>query len=119
MKTEKEIFPNKFRGQKQIKFINILNEKDESNYHIYFNDNTIEILRTFFISEDKVLKIKIILDYKFKSFHHLYEKCSANEKINFILFYRIDIMDICYMFSIGSKLKEFISKYIKSLIFFF
>ena len=66
MKAEIEIFPNKYRGKRQIKFINISNEKDESNYHIYFNDNTIEIKRTFFTSEDKVSKIKIILVYEFK-----------------------------------------------------
>ena len=53
------------------KFINI-NENDENDklyYHIYFNDNKEEIKNKYEIDEeDKVTKIKIIIDYQVKSF---------------------------------------------------
>ena len=46
------------------KFINI-NEKYKLYYHIYFNDNKEEIKNKYEIEEeDKVTKIKIIIDYQ-------------------------------------------------------
>ena len=65
---EIEIIPKK--GE-YGKFINI-NENDELYYHIYFNDNKEEIKNKYEIKEeDKVTKIKIIIDYQVKSFYNL------------------------------------------------
>ena len=60
---EIEIIPKK---DKYGKFINI-NENDKLYYHIYFNDNKKEIKNKYEIyEEDKVKKIKIIIDYQVK-----------------------------------------------------
>ena len=57
---EIEIIPTK---DKYGRFINI-NENDKLYYHIYFNDNKEEIKNKYGIKEeDKVTKIKIIIDY--------------------------------------------------------
>ena len=62
---EIEIIPTK---DKYGRFINI-NENDKLYYHIYFNDNKEEIKNKYYIEEeDKVTKIKIIIDYQVKSF---------------------------------------------------
>ena len=66
---EIEIIPTK---DKYGKFINI-NENDKLYYHIYFNDNKEEIKNKYEIDEqDKVKKIKIIIDYQAKSFYKLF-----------------------------------------------
>ena len=46
------------------KFIDLPKEKGESNYHIYFNDDKEEIKRKELYKNDKVNKIKVILNYK-------------------------------------------------------
>ena len=61
--TEIEIIPIKY---KYGKFINV--SDDESHYHIYFNNSKEEIKRNNITQEDKVKKIKIIIDYPVKSF---------------------------------------------------
>ena len=58
-----------------IRIINI-NEDKASYYHIYFNDNNEEIKNKYKINEeDKVTKIKIIIDYQVKSFNGLFCGC--------------------------------------------
>ena len=100
---EIEIIPKK---GKYGKFINI-NENDELYYHIYFNDNKEEIKNKYKINEeDKVTKIKIIIDYQVKSFKKLFFECECIESINFKKFYRNNITDMSYMFSKCSSLKE-------------
>ena len=83
-----EIIPTK---GKYDKFINI-NENDENDklyYHIYVNDNKEEIKNKYEIEEeDKVTKIKIIIDYQVKSFKDLFSWCKCIESINFKKFYR-------------------------------
>ena len=65
------------------KFINI-KENNELYYHIYFNDNKEEIKNKYKIDEqDKVTKIKIIIDYQVKSFKELFYWCKCIESINF------------------------------------
>ena len=77
---EIEIIPTK---GKYGRFINI-NENDELYYHIYFNDNKEEIKNKYEINEeDKVTKIKIIIDYQVKSLKKLFEYCRCIESINF------------------------------------
>ena len=56
------------------RFINI-NEDDKLYYHIYFNGNKEEIKNKYEIEEeDKVTKIKIIIDYQVKSFKELFKE---------------------------------------------
>ena len=100
---EIEIIPTK---GKYGKFINI-KENDELYYHIYFNDNNEEIKNKYEIKEeDKVTKIKIIIDYQIKSFNSLFKWCECIESINFKKFYRNNITDMSFMFSRCSSLKE-------------
>ncbi len=73
------------------KFINI-NKNDKLYYHIYFNDNKEEIKNKYDIKEeDKVAKIKIIIDYQVKSFKNLFSDCYCIESINFKKFYRNNV----------------------------
>ena len=113
---EIEIIPIK---DKYGKFINI-KENDELYYHIYFNDNKEEIKNKYKIytedgmikheyyidEEDKVTKIKIIIDYQVKSFKELFNWCECIESINFKKFYRNNITDMSCMFAGCSSLKE-------------
>ena len=85
---EIEIIPRK---KKYGKFINI-NENDKLYYHIYFNDNKEEIKNKYEIDEqDKVKKIKIIIDYQVKSFKGLFFLCECIESIKFKKFYRNNV----------------------------
>ena len=95
-KIEIEIIPKK--GE-YGKFINI-NKNDKLYYHIYFNDNKEEIKNRYKIDEeDKVKKIKIIIDYQVKSFKELFYECKCIESINFKRFYRNNITDMSFMFA--------------------
>ena len=100
---EIEIIPRK---KKYGRFIKI-NENDKLYYHIYFNDNKEEIKNKYEIDEeDKVIKIKIIIDYQVKSFKSLFLCCYCIEFINFKKFYRNNITDMSDMFRGCSLLKE-------------
>ena len=100
---EIEIIPTK---REYGKFINI-NKKDKIYYHIYFNDNKKEIKNKYEINQkNKVIKIKIIIDYQVKSFNGLFYKCDCIESINFKKFYRNNITDMSFMFWGCSSLKE-------------
>ena len=82
---EIEIIPTK---DEYGRFVNI-NKNDKLYYHIYFNDNKKEIKNKYEIDEqDKVKKIKIIIDYQVKSFKELFSRCYCIESINFKKFYR-------------------------------
>ena len=86
------------------KFINI-KDNDELFYHIYFNDNKEEIKNKYktyiedgmikheyyIDEEDKVTKIKIIIDHQVKSFKSLFSGCYSIESINFKKFYRNNV----------------------------
>ena len=94
-------------NDKYGRFINIINENDELYYHIYFNDNKKEIKNKYEINEeDKVAKIKIIINYQVKSLKKLFEYCRCIESINFKKFYRDNITDMSWMFCNCSSLKE-------------
>jgi len=105
LKIEIEIIPKKNRAKKPINFINVSNEK-RSSYHIYFNDSTIETKRTDLTRNDDVSKIKIILDYEFKSFKGLFSDCKNCEKIIFKKINRRDIKDMSNMFKYCNSLRE-------------
>ena len=81
---EIEIIPAK---GKYGRFIYI-NKNDKLYYHIYFNDNNEEIKNKYEIKEeDKVTKIKIIIDYQIKSFNSLFKWCYCIESINFMFIF--------------------------------
>ena len=112
---ELEIIPKK---GKYGKFINI-DENDKLYYHIYFDDNKEEIKNKYSFwkednvskheyhtnEEDKVTKIKIIIDYQVKSFKSLFSGCCSVESINFKKFYRNNITNMSHMFFQCSSLK--------------
>ena len=84
------------------KFIN-LNKK---SVLIYFNDNNEEIKTKAITTDNRVEKIKIILNHKIKSLSKLFYCCDCIKKINFIKFKRDDIKDMSHMFHKCSSLKE-------------
>ena len=102
LKIEIEIIPEK---DEQGDFINI-SKKNESNFHIYFNDNEKEIKIKTIDKKDKVNKIKIIIDYKIMSLSNLFRFCHCIKKVNFIKFNREDITNMSNMFHGCYSLKE-------------
>ena len=87
-------------------FINISKQEYEPYFHIYFNDNPNRIRRYYFNKKDKVIKIRIIIDYSVKSFNELFYNCSSIESINFINFERNNIINMSRLFCGCSSLKE-------------
>ena len=104
-KIELEIIPSLDFFDKNI-FINIPEGKEKKYYHIYFNDNKEEAKRNYFISNEKVTKIKIIIDYQITSFYALFRNCKNIISISFKKFNRKNITDMSYMFSGCSSLKK-------------
>ena len=86
-----------------IKFINIP-KKDESYYHIFFNEK--ESKKNYLTKDDNISKVKIIIDSNIKSLNNLFQTCSYINKISFIKFNRKDINDMSCMFDDCSSLKE-------------
>jgi len=86
-------------------FINI-NEENEKYYHIYFNNNKQEIKRNYLNENEKVEKLKIIIDYQVKSLKELFNNCGCIECIYFKKFYRNNINDMRLMFFGCFSLKE-------------
>ena len=100
---EIEIKPMK---NKYGRFINIKDE-DEEYYHIYYNDNKREQIKSTSLNKnDKVLKINIIIDHQVKSFYDLFKNCKCIKSIYFKKFYRNNITNMSYMFYECSSLKK-------------
>ena len=100
-KTEIEIIPPEFPNDK---FINIDNEIDKKYFHIYFNEDK-EETNMFYIPQENVKKIKIIIDYQIKSYHNLFKNCSIGS-INFKKFNGNHITNMSDMFYGCLSLKE-------------
>ena len=105
-KIEIEIFPDQY---KHGKFINIANKKNESYFHIYFNDQkeeakTKRINRWEYFGNET--KIRIVIDHKIKSLFQLFKGCKCIKKINFIKFNRNDIKNFSQMFEGCLSLEE-------------
>ena len=98
-KIEIEIIPKK---NEFGKFVNIFNK----SINIYFNDDNEEIKKNQIAKDDKVTKIKIIINHKIKSLSKLFQDCQCIQIINFIKFKRNIITNISNMFSFCSSLKE-------------
>ena len=99
---ELEIIPNQ---NKYGTFIRI-DEEDKKYFYIYFNDNKKEIKKTEINKDDKISKIKIIIDYQIKSFNYLFYNCDCIESIKFKKFYRNNLTNMSHMFSECSLLKN-------------
>ena len=100
---ELEIIPMK---DKYGKFINI-KEEDKEYYHIYFNDNKEnEIKSTSIKKNHNIAKINIIIDYQNESLSNLFDNCRCIESINFKKFYRNNITNMSYMFNVCISLKR-------------
>ena len=98
---EIEIIPN---NERISKFINIVDKIDY--YHIYFNDDKTEIKIKELKEDEKVSKIKVILDYQIKSFKGLFSFCQDIKSINFKKFYRNNITNMNQMFYKCDSLQE-------------
>ena len=91
-------------GEKN-KFINIP-EEDKEYYHIYFDNSNEEIKRNYLDFDEKVEKIKIIIDHQVKSLKGLFFRSKRVGSINFKRFYRTNITDMSFMFGHCSLLNE-------------
>ena len=96
-----------WEGKKYLpfNFINV-NKEDEPYFHFYFDDNEKEIKKHTLKDEDKVNKIKVIIDHEVKSLKKLFYLCYNNKKITFKKFYRNNIKDMSYMFGESQGLIE-------------
>ena len=75
---------------------------DKNYCHVYFNDDSEEIKRNYFTSEDKVQKIKIVLDYRIQSLNGIFRLWKSIKKVNFINFKRNNITHLNYLFKESS-----------------
>ena len=87
------------------KFINI-RKGLEPYFKIYFNNNTQERKEKKVNENDKVERIKIIIDHQNNAFDGLFKNCKCIQKINFIKFNRNDINNMSSMFFECSSLEE-------------
>ena len=93
-----DLYPKKelSKGQNHS-FINIgFNERQY--FHIFFDDNKIEENRCYITENDKINKIRVIIESKIKSFSGLFIYCYCLEKINFIKCDKNDIQNLYNMF---------------------
>ena len=86
-------------------FINI-DKKDKFDYHIYFNNNKEKIKKTYFTIEDKVEKIKILINHEVKSFIKIFHNYNSIKSISFKKFNRNNINNMSYMFYGCESLQE-------------
>jgi len=100
---ELEIIPKKYSYGPFINF----EEDGKEHYHIYFNDNKENEIKSNAINDNEnISKISIIIDYQIESFSNLFNKSECIESINFNKFYRNNIADMSGMFCGCSSLKE-------------
>ena len=99
---EIEIIPAK---ERYGTFVNVIHGF-ESFYHIYFNDSKEEVQKYYFTENDKLEKIKIIIDHEVVTFFSLFQDCSCIQSIYFRKFYRKNISNMSRMFWNCSSLKE-------------
>ena len=88
------------------KFMNYEKTFPESNYHIFFNDNNVEVKRNNITYNDNVNKITIQIDYDVYSLCGLFKDCECIKKIKFKTFYKKGIVDMSEMFSGCLNLEE-------------
>ena len=111
---EIEIIPDKNQINNNNKFINIMDERDKSFYHIYFNNENVEIKRNYFTINEDVSKIKVLIDMEVKSIEALFYECYSIKEIKFIKFNRTDFNNYQYMFYYCLNLKNIDIKKLKT-----
>ena len=89
-----------------LDFINIRKKEEMAYYHIYFNNSKKEIKREYTNKDDKVKKIKIIIDYPVKSFENLFLYCLWIKSISFKKFKRNNINNMANMFCKCPRLEK-------------
>ena len=94
----------KLENQREF-IINILNKKDQINYHIFLNDDKEELKRIYITKTDIAKKAKIIIEPEVNSFAQLFKNCCINT-INFIKCNRNNIYDMNSMFCDCASLEE-------------
>ena len=88
------------------KFLNI-NDINNKYYHVYFNNNKEEIKRNHINNDEQIKIIKIIIDFKVKSFKELFKDSECVESINFNKFHRNNIDNMSSMFE-GCHVLEYL-----------
>ena len=78
-------------------FINLEN-KNKYFFHIFFGDSDVETERNYIDSDDKISKIKIIIDIEIDSLDKLFKNCKCIKEINFKQFNRKNIYDVSEIF---------------------
>ena len=79
-----DLYPkNELIKDQQYNFINI-NDNERRYFHIFFDENKKEENRCYITGNDKINKIRVIIESKIKSFSGLFIYCNCLEKINFI-----------------------------------
>ena len=81
-------------------------DKDKIYYHIYFDNNKEETIGEYLSKEEKIEKIKIIIDYPVESLSKLFSGCAYIESINFKKFSRNNITNMSKMFLKCFSIKE-------------
>ena len=94
-KIEIEIFPMEEEDGRFIK----IPDNCKKYFHIFFDDNREETEKYDINENDKISKIKIIIDYKVITLSQLFFYCQCIEKINFIKFNNYEITKMDGLFS--------------------
>ena len=104
---EIEITLKQFEDDYERKKMYFINKELESKfYHIFFDNDNIEQKRNYLYSNEKIEKIKVILDLEIKSFKELFNDCEYIKSIKFIKFNRSDITDMSSLFYNCTNLTE-------------
>ena len=79
-------------------FINITDNDYFPFFHIYFDNDKEEKERIYLNNQDKVNKIKVVIDKDVKSFYKLFYQINSIKSIKFTQFCRRNITNMSYMF---------------------
>ena len=108
---EIELIPINQLKNKKNNFIcnnsnNLFMRQNLSFYHFFFDSNKSETKKDFITKDEKVNKIKIVIDKEEKSLRGLFTFCECLKEINFIKFRRKDIVDMREMFAFCKSLSK-------------
>ena len=104
-KIEIELKPTTTLKEQQNIFLNRLDNKQDY-YHIYFDNNNIEVKRRYITNDDSISKIKIVIDEEIDSFDELFFGCDCIKEIKFIKYNRKNITSMASMFEECSSLDK-------------
>ena len=102
---EIEIIPIPIKN-KFCKFINIPNNKTKSYFHIYINNRKEETKVSNININEKIKKIKVIINHQVISLNGLFKNCNLIKYIYFKKFSRNNINNMSYMFAECISLKK-------------